>query len=1075
MPRADANPPAEHHDAPPPIRSGRRRMALVIASGVVVSIILLFVVLQVESPQPLVQPAPAIAGAQELIAPTDLQPEDVTGGGFDPERSVDVALPQGMTIEVQEDDRLAQRYRCSHSDPRPGGWIHMDQPEVELYLSDDRLLVMTGDSALVHIPQRALVSGTLTGNVVIRLFELSEDAPIDIHVDEPALRVVTGEARFDNFLGEIRCDGEVDIQRPELWHVGTGLRLKINDQLRRPEQLDVEKTRFIRLASLPESTEVAAAEPSKPATPAREKPLRNAGEPKEPRKTAQRDPAASRPAKRDRPPRDGRAVDESPFYIITLNDNVHIRQGDGVTGWTADGDELRLIFSFKSGNFQDALSQGHPAEPFIGPLETIPRAIGGTGLSLTAALSTLALAAISDDVQPTLYRSSQDEITITFSGPMTMVPLEDAARKPKSTDDSHLELVGRPVHLVSHADSANVECASLQYETLSKTLRLRSSKDSPLTMSSPEFSAGGSEFWLDQIANKAGFDDDGWLVLNVSDSQSPRPEALSEPVRITWTGRMRLNFSRAPGAKSATPQGSTTTAAMRAGLLKHVAFRGSVAVTSSQGRMNADDLAVDLTQTKGGQTIPTLVTAKGHVMAFDQGQIVWADEIVAKLREITSAAAPATQPEGLVARGRNVELETLNAGGDVQIRLPDGSRAFADILDANAIDGTLVLESPDLLIASQTMLIDQGSRLKLNRDSKTALWPGPGRARVFRTPIISDVEERIARPVVDVSVNPVQVLATWATDMTFDSTVNDGAGALTLRGDVKGDSTRTVLELSTLVAGVMTLEFAHAAKDATLPQSEATIAESQALQSQSDLLQRGNRQLLRLIATDNARLESRNWENEDHSDKPRVFYLAGQEIDYNNLTLEAGVPGPGEMLVRDERVEPLPADGAAPNTTSGRAPFAARGTSLFKWSQRLDMVRTEGDLYTITMLGDVDAIHRDITGRETVFKGQTLEAAAIRTLTDRATEAAVDMGGSMELKRLRAAGAVFVRSPERDITCDEFDYNLISAMARLAAKPGSNVMVITRGSPHPMRAEEMQWNMETDTITVIRGAGTVPR
>jgi hypothetical protein len=289
---------------------------------------------------------------------------------------------------------------------------------------------------------------------------------------------------------------------------------------------------------------------------------------------------------------------------------------------------------------------------------------------------------------------------------------------------------------------------------------------------------------------------------------------------------------------------------------------------------------------------------------------------------------------------------------------------------------------------------------------------------------------------------------------------------LTLRGSVKADSTPSNLELSTLQAGFMTLEFAQAMTEGaqTMPSSSASS------QSQGELLQRGNRQLLKLIATENARLESRNWMNEDHSDKPRVFYLAGQEIDYNNLTLEARVPGAGELLVRDEREAVAAA--ADPNA---HAPFAARGTSLFKWSKGLDMVRSGGDLYTITMAGDVDAIHRDASGRETVFKGQSLEAAAVRTVTDRPTEAAVDLGGSMELKRLRGADAVFVRSPERDITCDEFDYDLIVGIARLSARPGSNVMVITRGNPHPMRAEEMQWNMQTDTITVIRGAGTVPR
>jgi hypothetical protein len=92
-----------------------------------------------------------------------------------------------------------------------------------------------------------------------------------------------------------------------------------------------------------------------------------------------------------------------------------------------------------------------------------------------------------------------------------------------------------------------------------------------------------------------------------------------------------------------------------------------------------------------------------------------------------------------------------------------------------------------------------------------------------------------------------------------------------------------------------------------------------------------------------------------------------------------------------------------------------------------------------------------------------------------ASGGAVDMGGSMELKRLRGLGSIYVRTPQRDVTCDEFDYNLISRKSKLAAAANGNVMVITRGSPHPMRAQEMEWDMEADTISIIRGAGTVPR
>jgi hypothetical protein len=1052
-----------NNQPPAPIRSGRRRAVAVTLCGVVVAALLLVVVLNIEPPQPAAQPSPPIPEAAELIAPGDLRQDELTGSGFDIRRSTDVTLPEGAGIEVQEGNRVAQRYRFTHSEPRPGGWIELQQPEVELYLSDDRLLLLTGNSALVKAPQQSLVSGTLTGDVAIRMFELEPGHEIDLRTDLPALIVRTNEAQFDNFLGEVRCDGDVDIQSSDLHLPGKGLRLRINDQLRRPEWLRIEEVDYILLSRLPDESAAADAQTtrvgeSSPKPPSDRPAARGKGR--------QRDAAATRPARRERQGRRPAATDADPFYRLTLHDNVTITQGDTDAGWTATGDELRLVFSLKGGTLRDAVSQR-----WNDPSSRVAEISRLASSNFAALLPMLAIAATQPTALDDLYQSTPDEIRITCAGGLTMAPLEDDEPHPASVDDSELELIGTPVHLVSRADATEVFCASLQYENPRRMLRLAGSAERPLLMNSPELRAGGDVFWLDQLVNVGGFDKGGWLEFvqipdAAQDGTPPGAESAPAQIRVTWSDSVRLEFDRAPGQRRTTHREGRGLADA-GGALRSAVFNGDVHAAANEGDLTADVLALDLIQAPDGRTIPTQLTATGHVVAADREQTMWADQVVASFRE---HSAGENRPDDTSADGRmrDVEVETMLATGDVQVRLPDGSRAFADVLDANAITGVLVLESPDLAIASQTMIIDQGTRLELYRDSKTGRWPGAGRARVFRDAIIAESDDRIARPVIDDTVNPTQTLATWTDEMVFDSAINDGAGAITLRGHVTGESTPSALDRSTMTSGSLTLEFAHTPDDAEV-MSEPSAG--------TDVLSRGKRQLMRLIARDNARLESKSWSQAEHSDEPRIFYLTGDEIEYNNLTLEASVPGEGRLVVHDVRPTAPSAAAEPDQAPSTVAPFAAKGSSLFHWMNGLEMTRADDheNLYTIIMSGGVDAIHRDLKNDETVFRGDALHISALRTNADRPADASVDLGGSMELKRLRGLGSIYVRTPQRDVTCDEFDYNLITRVSKLAAAPGTNVMVITRGSPHPMRAEEMLWNMDADTISITRGAGTAPR
>ncbi len=221
-------------------------------------------------------------------------------------------------------------------------------------------------------------------------------------------------------------------------------------------------------------------------------------------------------------------------------------------------------------------------------------------------------------------------------------------------------------------------------------------------------------------------------------------------------------------------------------------------------------------------------------------------------------------------------------------------------------------------------------------------------------------------------------------------------------------------------------------------------------------------------------MQNRSWVNEDHSDVPRVFYVAGRHIDYDQRTLEALIVGDGELLIRDERVDDADEEAAAGEMATGK------GTSHFTWTKQLHMTRVFEGRFEIEMMGEAVCRHQGIAGRMFMISGETLAATVERAEEAYGSErtalsGAVDLGGSMELKRLYGKGGITIRTlhaPRRDVTCHEFDYNLVTGLAELSSYPGGRVSSLTGESGRPLRAEHILWNMNTDTITITRAAGS---
>jgi hypothetical protein len=132
-------------DEPPPIRTGHhRRVALIVgaaALAVVAAIIIWSVSIGGPAPQEQAQPEEVI----ELI-PGPLAKEAPSGRRFDPQAESGMpALSEGGRIQnTDEQGKLSQEYRFRRLDPNPPGmpanWVHMDQPQAEFYLKNNRVL-----------------------------------------------------------------------------------------------------------------------------------------------------------------------------------------------------------------------------------------------------------------------------------------------------------------------------------------------------------------------------------------------------------------------------------------------------------------------------------------------------------------------------------------------------------------------------------------------------------------------------------------------------------------------------------------------------------------------------------------------------------------------------------------------------------------------------------------------------------------------------------------------------------------------------------------------------------------------
>ncbi len=891
------------------------------------------------------------------------------------DNQIGIELPQGGWVQqTDEVGNLVQQYRCSSLNPNPmnlpSGWIEMDSPEIELYLSENRLVRITGEHGIANAPKRVLESGEIAGQVVVAMYELSDWSANAVNAS-PTMVLTTPQISFDNFIGEITCESEIRIQTVNSTLSGRKLAIRFNDTEGRIEHLRLAEVDYIDLYNIDRQLP-----PSAPV-----------------RKTLAVTNTQEHPSKKVQ----ASILPEVEHYLITLSDHVVITQGDPLTGRKATGDKLTIAFSKNSEPSAQTAQHTQTITPFA---------------SLESNIASLSLGGVANRVfDETVTR-------ITCESALVMVPLYDEELYPLTEDDTRIELFGTaelPVKMTDEQQEMTALGTHFRHDINADRSEI-SGSPALLTQRTVEFAS--SHIWIDNSNHVGGSPTSGTMKNS---------DGTGVSSTLSWGGSVDFTFNQESEVST----------------LRTVLCKGDVRLTDPESTLSCDSLEVNFELNASGNSIPSLAIASDDVVAVSDTQTLWANKATVTFAE--------TQDDASGELLGSATAETMTATGDVQVLLEDGGRAFCDNLQGDVSQEKATLTG-NVVVAYDQLLMNRGEEaiFTINRLTGKGHWNGAGQALFLTEPINVSKPEKISRPAIQSSNDSapssgITMRANWYHDMELDQHFNDGAGALTLGGEVDIRSSQSPQDVSQMTGDELRLEF-------EIPRES----------------EHENRELERVIAKNNAQIEHRVWEDVDKTTPPIVYYIGGDHIEYVPKTQETLAVGHGELVLRDPR---------QPKVEEHQSALAGKGTTRFTWSQKLQTLQLSKELYRIHMNGDVEMVHKNLQGHVGMLTADELEGIAADPMPEKGSESVSELTmRGMDLKQIKAGGNVYVATDSRRVDCDTFDYNLQTGLARLSADKGKQVAIVTEGVNYPVRAESILWNMdpEIDSITIknLQGRGS---
>ncbi len=459
--------------------------------------------------------------------------------------------------------------------------------------------------------------------------------------------------------------------------------------------------------------------------------------------------------------------------------------------------------------------------------------------------------------------------------------------------------------------------------------------------------------------------------------------------------------------------------------------------------LRSKEIDIDLVGAKDGTTAPALLVARGDVEATDSLQTVWCGALRAKFAPDAQAAKSAAVDPVLGA----AKVERVDATESVQIQLKDGARVFANSMVAFPEAKTADLAGPDVMLVRSGVLIEGLASVHVDEVARSAAAPGGGRARNWSLPLLAgQPTTRVDRPKAPEGVPLLD--AAWGGGMSFVDRDKGGA-VLDLDGKVKVRAQPEPDEFDALDAMSVHLEFDRTGGEEVRPR--------------------------RLLAKGDARLENQKWASAARSGEPRLFQVKAETVDYDAVAGEANIPCAGSALIYVP-----PGSSQDSRVAQGRSRDAlvpgggVEGISRFRWGASMNLKRIVDDRYLMVMEQSVELVRSGPRKDDTLtMTCDRLEATMDRGAKDAAESGAFDLGGSAEIKRVRGQGRCFIRTAQYDVECESFDYDTVTQIAELTARPGRLVNVLPKGQGAPVRAASMVWDLASGRIQIRSGSGAL--
>ena len=1068
--------------------SKRRNRALpwiAAAVGLLIGIALIVVAGQVGDAPSSAKRTPRIVDAKDIPKPEALT-SDESQNTTKVLQADQISLQSGAWVQVADDKgRLEQQYHATRIDPEPDKWLRMQSPQAVMFPSGGRVVTMSADRGRMRVPKRALESGQLEGHVVIQVYKPVNGREIDLAKDQPTIKIIAPEASFDSVLGEVRCDKSVKVVTEALRFEGEGLTMLLTEDGKGIERLTVE-----RPLSPIEIERVVATAPTlalnnSSAGNSRVVEVNNAQSKAAPaEQSAQPVPAPAPAALASAPPAKASTKVDSPegkrFYKLILENDVRVFRTSTEGNTRIDGDRLAIIFSMESDAVGQNLTRAFPMPSGQAPDELMTSSVDWRVSPLIFAMSAA-------EVQ-------SDHIQIQYRGRLVMTVVTDAADKLPNSDDVRLDIEGMPAKLYDEKSQARIDCGRMRYQTGIEMVSLRGYANKPFLLVSPRLDLEGQEFDLARKSGQGHLQGAGRMRIGSGDAavgamasapnaaqqaiQSGDPSnaivgppdlgASARTVRIQWTKSVDLEFE--PGENSnklykADFNGDVNADAEEVRMVAQrllvncfktgkgsaveriFADGGAMAIRQPEGSsLSAKTIDLSMEQTENGSSKAKRLLATGAVEAQDKGQRLWTDSLDCSFRPVV----------GKDSATENMELSVVQSKGAVQALLAEDARLWATTMDADIPAKRVALRGPDLLLVRGNVVADVMNELTVDEDSGTAIAPGAGRFRYWPTAISDSAPHPVARPVIP---EKPQMEALWNDGFKYAKD-KVGRAILDVRGNVRATADRTVRELDQFTANQAILTLG---RDTNALEQAGDAAKRSGLSSETSSLQE-------IHGLGEVRIESRGWGRDDRSDEPRLFRLMSSEVIHNVITGESNVPTGGTLLVYDRDDE-----GAK---TEPPSLFDARGSTRFLWETSLVMKRDGATRYRITLDGGVELIHAGLRAQDTLTLTadqlentvERLEAAPVKAEATEATP--VDFGAPVKLLRIRALGRVFVRTPDVDVECDAFDYDLRTKVATLSARAGRTITIMQKGKGSPIKAEAAVWDLDNGRVRVTNAAGS---